>query len=140
MKQAMLSVLVLVAATGCGGGGESYDFAPVSGTVTLDGDPLSNATVTFQPTGKDAKTGPGSYGKTDAQGKYTLKVTTTGDKGAVVGKHRVLITRDIEEDENDAGSTVPPKDQLPKKYNRETTLEFDVPPDGSESADFQLES
>jgi len=52
-------------ACGCG----SYKLAPVSGQVTVNGKPLPNAAVIFQP--KRAKTstpGPGSYGKTDDQG------------------------------------------------------------------------
>ncbi len=142
MKSLLLMIFALTVFAGCGAGGESYEYAPVSGKVTFDGEPLENATVTFQPLGTAANPGPNSYGKTDAQGNYTLKpVNVPNHQGAVVGKHRVLITRNLEEDPNDdAGSTGPAKAQLPAEYNRKSKLEFDVPPAGSDAANFDLES
>jgi hypothetical protein len=61
--------------------------ATVSGTVSLAGQPLDGAMVTFYPEAKDGKK---ATGKTDANGKYTLK---TGEAdGAAVGKYRVTIS------------------------------------------------
>ena len=84
------SALLLV--LGCGGGAK---VVPVTGRVTLNGKPLADAKVSFQPIAKEKSmeaAGPGSTGKTDAEGKFTLK-TPTGQDGAVVGMHRVRIDR-----------------------------------------------
>jgi hypothetical protein len=91
---AACSVLLLLAFVGgCGTKG----FAPVSGTVTLDGKPLPNASVNFQPL--DSKqSGQGSVGKTDADGRYSLRVVVDNKAGAVVGKHRVSISSVAEDD------------------------------------------
>jgi len=61
--------------------------APVQGNVTFEGKPLDGATVTFHPEAKDGKK---ATGKTDAEGKYTLK--TDGAGGAAPGKYRVTIS------------------------------------------------
>src|SRR5215470_13236777 len=92
-----LLAALAVGAVGCG----NDQVAPVSGRVTLDGQPLANAAVTFQPVRTEGKgnPGPGSGGFTDADGRYTLKVTGTEARGAVVGKHKVTI------------SLVPPKSE-----------------------------
>ena len=82
---------VLITAIGCGHG--LYDVAPVSGTVTLYGEPLKNATVSFEPqAGSDQEiVGPGSSGQTDDSGRYKL-TTFRGERGAVVGQHKVRIS------------------------------------------------
>lgn len=78
-------LLFTVALVGCGDGGPPRGY--VTGKVTLDGDPVEYATVTFSPEGKGAP----SYGITDAAGQYELKYTD--DKyGALLGKHRVTIS------------------------------------------------
>lgn len=78
--------LALLAA-GCGSGLKT---APVSGVITKDGQSLANVSVTFTPqaTGIDA---PASNGLTDASGRYTLSVTSTGEAGALQGSHIVSI-------------------------------------------------
>src|SRR5262245_32981152 len=87
----LVSASVALLALGCGG--EPYQLAPVSGRVTLDDVPLANVHVNFQPMAADTNNpGPGSYGKTDADGRYELRVVLTGKKGAVVGKHQVRIS------------------------------------------------
>src|SRR4051812_10461126 len=80
----------LVGLTGCGGGSR---FAVVSGRVTLNDQPLVGVSVDFQPvsTTKD-EAGPGSTGKTDADGRYTLaSQLDPAQAGAVVGKHQVRV-------------------------------------------------
>src|SRR5439155_21810734 len=75
-----LAAAVLIT-TGCGSGNK---VVPVSGTVTLDGKPLANAHVAFQPEAPKGSqnAGVGSYGVTDASGKYTLKMVDTDQPGA----------------------------------------------------------
>jgi len=61
---------------------------PVSGTVTLNGQPVEGAIVTFVPTAG----GKGATGRTDASGKYTLTTFASGD-GAVPGQYNVKIVK-----------------------------------------------
>ena len=87
---ALLSVVgVTVLVTGCSGG--RYPTAPVSGQVTVDGEPVDNVLVTFTPIGDAAELGPGSTGRTDASGRYTLQLVGEGRAGAQPGKHRVTL-------------------------------------------------
>jgi hypothetical protein len=129
-------VAALTVLAGCGSGGKT---APVSGTVTLDGKPLANALVTFQPiaTAGKASAGMGSTGVTDGNGKYTLKTVDTDQAGAVVAKHSVIITMKPESSELDIPK---PQKGLPAKYNLQSELQFDVTPQGTDAANFDLKS
>ena len=73
---------------GCGGGSDGPDTHPVTGLVTLDGEPVADATVTFS--GGTPQTT--SFGKSDADGRYTLK-TASMQNGTVIGTHRVTVTK-----------------------------------------------
>jgi len=136
-----LMVSALLFLTGCGGSDE-IPRAPVSGRITMDGEPLANVSVTFQPiveTGQVEDTGGGSFGKTDEEGNYSLEFVATGETGAVVGKHRVSIsTPQPEEAQQDDAFEF--EDPIPARYNTHTELTFEVPPDGTEEADFALTS
>jgi hypothetical protein len=114
----------------------------VSGRVTLDGQPLAGAHVVFQPiaAAKDMNPGSGSYGITDADGRYTLTVVDTGQSGAFIGKHRVEITiRSDEDDDTDRRGRRPAaKVVLLPRYNRNSQLSFEVPAKGTKEADFPL--
>lgn len=128
----------LILVVGCGSGSRAV---PVSGVVTLDGKPLSNAHVAFQPeaTKGSMTSGAGSYGITDASGMYTLRMIDNDQSGAVIGTHRVEINLRQEGDDRDPKLRPPPK-TLPAKYNRQTELQFKVEPGGSSAANFDLKS
>ena len=135
MRFRLLGLCVLLFATGCGSSG----FVPVSGKVTLDGKALANASVLFEP--DKANPGPAAEGKTDANGHYTLKVTTKDVQGAVPGKHKVSISASEGDPGEAAGANPKPrKELLPAKYNSETKLTFDVPAGGTSAANFDLTS
>jgi hypothetical protein len=124
---------------GCSGGAKT---ANVSGTVMLDGKPLANAHVVFQPvaTGGKQNVGMGSYGVTDANGSFALRLVDSDQPGAVVGTHRVEINTKSGADDDRDPKIRPPQRVLPAKYNRETTLQFKVEPGGSTAANFELKS
>lgn len=67
---------------GCGMGSS---MAHVTGTVTLDGQPVKDAVVTFAP-----HEGQPATGVTNAEGKFTLQTREPGD-GVLVGLHDVTI-------------------------------------------------
>jgi hypothetical protein len=114
--------------------------APVSGIVTLDGKPLANAHVAFQPTATTGKSaGMGSAGVTDQNGAYMLRLSDSDQPGAVIGNHRVEINLKQEADDRDP-KLRPPSKALPPQYNRQSTLEFNVESGGSAAANFDLKS
>ncbi|WP_417379044.1 carboxypeptidase regulatory-like domain-containing protein [Gimesia sp.] len=92
-RLSLYSLLLVFTAglTGCGGTtvAESLpDTAPVSGVVTLNGNPIMSATVTFVPMGTTK--GIECVGVTDESGKYTLQ-QIRGAAGAPPGEYRVVI-------------------------------------------------
>jgi hypothetical protein len=139
MRARFLVALLVAAAAGCGSSG----VAPVEGTVTLDGKPLANASVNFQPIAKEGKVdaGVGSYAKTDEKGRYVLRLVSDDRAGAVVGKHRVEISasggapRAPDDDRTPAAPNL-----VPANYNRNSTLTFEVKRGGHKDADFELKS
>jgi hypothetical protein len=142
MRARLLAGFAVVLALGCG----SNKVVPVSGKVTMDGKPLKNATVSFQPIaeGKNIEAGPGSVGKTNDQGEYTL-TTDKGDPGAVVGKHRVtiaIIAPEAGQDDKRRRGGPKLENKIPKRYGPggKDELTFDVPAGGTTKADFPLKS
>lgn len=142
MQFGLVLIVALLVCTGCGG--EAIQVAKnVSGVVTLNGKPLPNASVTFVPAASkgNQNAGPTAQGITDASGKFKLDVGPE-TSGAVVGHCRVYITTLIGQpgaDDRDAGGPMAvQKDKLPAKYNMNTELSFDVPSEGTDSANFDL--
>ena len=84
-RPTIVLVVLLLALPGCGQSGAQI--APVHGHVKLDGQPLANAEVQFQPDGSQR----GSSGRTDAEGRYYL-MYKRGQPGAMVGPHTVRIS------------------------------------------------
>lgn len=134
---------VLVAAAvlclaGCGGGPK---YAPVSGSVFLDGKPLAGAVVIFQPIGADPRDtgGVGSVGLTDAAGAFTLKVVGEDRPGALVGTHQVRIST-MTSPPNAGDEAIKTPERVPRKYHREALPTFEVKPEGHTDARFELHS
>jgi len=102
------------------------DLATVSGTVTMDGKPLSRVSVFFE-----SANGHGAAGTTDQNGRYELYFS--GDtKGAEVGANTVRITTVLD-------FPTPPdyRDPIPAKYNSSSELTVTVQP-GTNTHDFAL--
>lgn len=88
---------------GCGSDAEQLDPLPVTGKVTLDGQPLSQATVTFLSTGPG---GMSAIGTTDEEGVYALSAGPY--VGALAGEYKVTITHYTMKD----GSPVKAPDEI----------------------------
>ena len=115
---------------GCGGAGHGE--VPVSGQVTYDGEPVAGLQITFQPIAKDASGfGPGSFGRTDAQGRFSMRTVWPDAPGAIPGKHRVQLSFE----------RGPPERArlIPKEY-RDGTAVYEVPPAGTDQAHIELTS
>lgn len=141
-----MNLILLVVATGCGGGAESNplpETVPVSGVVTLNGEPLAAGSVTFVPQGQTK--GTECQGTTDAAGKYTLK-QQHGSEGAPPGEYKVVISLLLRGD----GTPLPAEgaggggiafETLPRQYSdfNATKLSAVVPDSGGEFS-FDLKS
>jgi hypothetical protein len=120
--------------------------AKIAGRVTLDGKPLPKASVTFVPMATKENPNPGqtAQGMTDEEGRYRVSIDPA-TPGAVVGTCRIYIsTVDPASpggEDRDAGGPIRKRvDRVPAKYNMATELTFDVPPAGTDSANFDLTS
>lgn len=74
-----LTVVILITATGCGGGADYGDPVSVSGKVTLDGDPLKSLTVVYHTTDSLPAEFRTLRTKTDDQGQYSLSEVYPGN-------------------------------------------------------------
>ena len=123
----LIVVGCLTLLAGCGPSGP--ELGTVKGKVTLDGAPVPEAKVEFQPEDK----GSASYGTTDKQGKYTL-FYAAGRPGAMVGKHVVRIETYRQ---MPSGRDVP--ERLPAWCHSETKLTREVT-SGANEINFEINS
>ena len=141
MSRFVAAIAVAFTLFNAGCGKDPHRLAPVSGKVTMGGNPLASAVVAFLPDTKPgAKPSPTSRGETDKNGRYTL--TSSEDKpGAVVGTSKVRIStmRSTGGSEGEGGAILA-RETVPEKYNARTELTFDVPEEGTDAADFDLKS
>jgi hypothetical protein len=147
MKRIFVTGLVVLLLAGCSSGRK---IVPVSGVVKVNGQPYPNAIVTFQPLGTDDDQNPGrgSSGRTGPDGRYTL--VYDGEKsGALTGKHRVRIATDFsaggapKDDKSDTDPNWRPgrmAEIIPPEWHDLSKHEFDVPPGGTDQANFDIET
>lgn len=119
----------------------SVGLVDAHGTVTLDGQPLAGAVVTF-----DSPDGTFSYAMTDADGSYALQFDSVmpgvapGPKTVRISTTRKILGLNTDEGEggeaSDEGAAATPaskeKEQVPAKYNCDSELSVEVTPDRTE--------
>jgi hypothetical protein len=120
-------MLLVWSAWGCSRG-DGPELGVVRGTVSLDGEPITNASVTFW-----LGTGRPSVGVPDAAGRYELRFTVN-QTGALIGEHRVYISTAVPQ-QDDTTST----ERIPAKFNVKSTLVREVKP-GTNIIDFDIQS
>lgn len=123
---------------GCGdAGSDQPELGLVKGVVSIDGEPLDGASITFYP-----DSGRQATATTDADGNYELIYIRT-TKGCKLGHNKVVIStlteaEDAAEEGDDAKIEVKRvAEKIPRKYNSRTKLEADVKP-GDNTFDFKL--
>jgi len=129
---AILAVAFVVAASGCGGSSGPAT-GKVYGKVTLDGNPLPDAGVDFQP-----EAGRPSAARTDSNGDYTLEYSLD-HAGAVEGLHTVRITTGGERPDPATGEMKRFPELLPARYNVNSELKQEIKA-GSNEINFDLQS
>lgn len=147
----MVGALLLVGVAGCSSGRrKSVKTVAVSGTVTLDGQPLEGVEVCFA-----AENHVGS-GVTRADGKYDLVAGAEPGPNQIYFKPVVSGVQQLGEgmDEGqlqamvEGGGAPPPGvtlqtgPKLPERYTdpEKSNTKFDVPAEGAEGVDFRLTS
>lgn len=149
----VLLLASLFVATGCDATGADYsqlELVNVSGRVTLEDQPLVGAVVTFE-----SPDGQFSYGLTDANGNYSLRLdsvksgVTPGPKTVRISTSRRILGLNAEEGASgaeigDGNSEAPqssstPVERLPARYHQASELKANVA-HGNTNFDFALKS
>ena len=124
-----LALLAALAAPGCGESDGQVEVYPVSGTVTLNGEPFANAMVRFhpiQPASDDADDPAAAIrvAEADDQGHFALSTYTALD-GAPAGDYVVTVEPTLPEAEELDGPP-PPSRILPElvKYTEKENSPF----------------
>ncbi len=149
ISRSALFLIVLCPLAGCGGDGRP-DLVEVTGTVTLNGEPLEGALVSFEPlaTGEDKEYQRPSRGETNAQGEFRL-TTYVPDDGVPIGKYRVAVQKremigEVPEDFNWESADAPVQYRwiTPRKLASPDTsgLEIEVTASGLEPPVLELTS
>ncbi|WP_339732914.1 hypothetical protein [uncultured Gimesia sp.] len=117
---------------GCGGNSDGPKLVPVSGNITLNGDPLPEGDIIFR-----AADGKGhAYAGKIKDGSYSIE-TEAGKKKVEIKSMKEVPGKTTEDN---PGEVVNVREQVvPTKYNSESTLEIMVTEEGADSADFALE-
>lgn len=122
-------LLIVIGLCGCGAG-DPLGRRPVSGKVTLAGEPLAHGTIAFEPAGQGT-----SAGATIANGTYAI----AADQGLPPGKYTVRIsspTGGVATPEAPGESTQLATEQIPADYNSNSTLKVEVLKEGNNAFDF----
>lgn len=109
-----LCVLLLTVICGCGGTMQ-LDTAPVTGTVTIDGQPINSGVVMFVP-----KSGRSSRGEIQPDGTFRLATYGKGD-GAILGENRVVVYSISETLGTTSGRALA---DVPRKYSSPATTDI----------------
>lgn len=124
----------LVCLAGCGGKGVKT--GTVHGTVTLDGQPLAEGTISFNPLDGNTPTAGGKI----TGGSYSVAVPR-GQQMVLISAPKVISSRKAYENDPNSPLVNQYKETLPTKYTNpfETPLSVDVNA-GSVKQDFSLSS
>lgn len=108
----------------------------------MDGRPLEGAMLNTQPisTDRNSNPGPGSFAKTDAEGHFELELVSPAKPGAVVGTHRVRISKlTVKYAPGREDAPVAIRNPLPPNAS-DGSLHLEVPKEGTDQIRFELVS
>ncbi|WP_166828455.1 Ig-like domain-containing protein [Thalassoroseus pseudoceratinae] len=124
VSMAMLLSMTLVL-NGCGGGASDVpDVYPVSGLLKVNGQPVADVQVTFQP-----DSGPMSVGVTDEEGKFEL-LLNADTMGAVAGQHTVSFSK--------RGGPAGTDELIPPQFGTHSQLKETVSADGENEFEYEI--
>ncbi len=141
-RRHLASSLVLLVLAGCGDPTAPVDRLPrkaLTGSVTLDGQPLTQGKIQFEPVSGAEGTTALAVGEIK-DGKYSIETSA----GAVPGNYKVIISSrppakiNLSEEPGPAPKLDPEK--VPAQYNSKTTLTKEVKNESVNTLDFDLKS
>lgn len=121
---AALALLGLSA--GCGGPPQ----ATVSGTVTLDGKPVENGTISFYPTANSGQTAGGGI----ENGQFTL-TASPGEMTVLISANKVVGKQKMFKDGPETDKII---ELIPDRYNKTSELKVTLKPGVNENVNFEL--
>jgi hypothetical protein len=132
--------LAALLAAGCSGGGDNLPREAVSGTVTIDGQPLAGGMIQFTPRGGGAGSAVGG-GSVIEEGRFSIP----RESGLVPGSYAVAINASARGPEaRTKGRLVKgsglAKESIPARYNARTELSAEIKKGGAHGLEFQLKS
>jgi hypothetical protein len=96
-RTVVLMVLLASLSTIIGCGDSGLTLVPLTGTITLDGEPLPFKSLTLIPL--EGTPGPGASGYSDGEGNYSLRAMVSGAikdyPGCPPGKYKVVVTEPV---------------------------------------------
>ncbi len=133
MSRIGIVLLFIASLTGCGGG--TGGRVPVTGVVTLKGEPLDDGTIEFSSSSVKS-------GAAIVKGKYSMPA----DQGLTPGKYKVIITAGDGKTPADSadglpgptGANIISKDRIPAEYNTNSKQEVTVTDKGPNKFDFTI--
>ncbi|HCO25588.1 MAG: hypothetical protein CME31_22015 [Gimesia sp.] len=131
----LLLVGFFVSLVGCGGASDAPVTYPVSGNVTLDGEPLTEGDIIFRDASGKAASAAGKI----ENGAYSL-TATAGKKSVVITATKEIPGKTVVGGAPDEPPVPAVEQYLPAEYNEKTTLEADVSDSGSNEFSFELKS
>lgn len=144
-----LGVLALaILSLGCGGVVDNLGRQAISGKVTLDGTPLANGAIRFEPFGVQKQTTATGTAIKDGQysikqseglppGKYTVSITSHGADSSAAFPTDPAAAMDAAAE---AAKAPPPKELIPSQYNTQTELVIEVQKGAVKEENFDLKS
>lgn len=123
---ALCCVVAVNFIAGCDSGPNTH---PVSGQVTIDGQPAPEQTrVNFHPVSEDVQL---ASGIVDANGNYTLYSGSEGTAGAMAGTYKIYLSPDPSSEDYMSGTPSgapggPSLGPIPKEYSSAATTPLEV--------------
>jgi hypothetical protein len=133
IRRVVAALILIVCCALLGGCTKKSDRGTVTGTVTLDGEPLKSGAIHFVPA--DGRTAAADATITD--GKYTVELPP-GEKRVTISSPKVVGKRKMYETA-DSPTVDVVQELLPAKYNSKSDLTYTATA-GSQEKDFPLTS
>jgi hypothetical protein len=111
----VLLLALLTGLAGCGGP------SSLSGLVTLDGEPLSDAGIAFFPEQDEAEM---VVGTTDQEGRYLI--TPAAGESIAYGKYKVVVSKRAQPTPAEVEAFITPEELIPAKYSDKSQTELIV--------------
>lgn len=131
-----LLILIIFSISGCSNSVEEAS-SKATGTITLDGQPVTVGTINFYPTGD----GNSAFATINEDGTFTVN-TSAGTVGLEPGDYNAVIAYEVSPTEDAEGNEVEGKNPIPERYRDEENpaIAVNVPEGGTDSLSIELTS